>query len=313
MDLRGKKILVTGGSGFVGRHLCAHLHALGCKDVVAPGRAACDLTDAAVTHALVQHERPQVVFHLAARVGGIGANQRQPGTFAYQNLLMGTHLIEACRRQAVEKFVLAGTICSYPKHTPVPFKESDLWNGYPEETNAPYGVAKKMLTVLLQSYRAEFGFRGVTLLLTNLYGPGDNFDPQTSHVIPALIRKCLETKARGERAITVWGTGTPTREFLYVEDAVRALVDAAVLLEETDPVNVGTGREISIGDLATLIAARTGFDGEIRFDASRPDGQPRRCLDITRARRLLHFEPRVDLEEGLERTIAACGLANVKP
>jgi GDP-L-fucose synthase len=304
MNLRDAKILVTGGSGFLGRRLLAQLRGAGCLDVLAPRSTQCDLTDSVATEALLEEARPQVVFHLAARVGGIGANQRRPGTFAYQNLAMGTHLIEACRRIGVEKFVLAGTICSYPKHTPVPFRESDLWNGYPEGTNAPYGLAKKMLTVLLQAYRQEFGIRGVTLLLTNLYGPGDNFDLETGHVIPALIRKFIEARTRHEAVVTVWGTGAPTREFLFVDDAARALVDAAGCLEDDGPVNIGTGREIAVRDLARLIAAKTEYGGNIRFDLTRPDGQPRRCLDISRARELLKFQPLVSLEEGLDRTIA---------
>lgn len=303
MDLASKRILVTGGSGFLGQHLVAALAQAGCTKTLVPSHSKCDLLDQAATRSLLERERPQVVFHLAARVGGIGANQRQPGSFAHDNLLMGTHLIEASRRAGVEKFVLAGTVCSYPKHTPAPFREADLWNGYPEETNAPYGLAKKMLMVLLQAYRREYDFRGVTLLLANLYGPGDNFDPETSHVIPALIRRCLEAKARGDDELTVWGTGTPMREFLHVEDAARALVAAARTLDDEEPVNVGSGREVTIADLARLIAARTGFAGKIRFDASKPDGQPRRCLDVSRARRHLSFEPHISLEEGLERTI----------
>ncbi|MCI0642254.1 MAG: GDP-L-fucose synthase [Gemmataceae bacterium] len=303
MDLQHQRTLVTGGHGFLGRHLLEQLRVRGCRNILAPKSTECDLLDADAVNDLLERERPQVVFHLAARVGGIGANQRRPGTFAYQNLVMGTHLIEACRRAGVNKFIHAGTICSYPKLTPVPFKETDFWNGYPEETNAPYGLAKKMLTVLLQAYRQEFGFRGVTLLLTNLYGPGDNFDPETSHVIPALIRRCLEAKERGEPSISVWGTGKATREFLYVEDAARALILGAERLDDPQPVNVGTGKEIAIYELARLIAEKTEYRGELRFDAAKPDGQPRRCLDITRAGAILGFSPTVTLQEGLERTI----------
>jgi GDP-L-fucose synthase len=248
--------------------------------------------------------RPDVIVHLAAQVGGIGANRKHPGTFLYNNLMMGTQLIEASRKAGIEKFVMIGTICAYPKHTPVPFREEDLWNGYPEETNAPYGLAKKLLIVQLQAYQQEFGFRGNNVLVVNLYGPGDNFDLESSHVIPALIRKCLEAKRRGDKSITVWGTGKPTREFLYVEDAARAIWMATEKLETPDPVNIGSGSEIAIGDLVRLIAERCGFQGEIRFDVNQPDGQPRRCLDITRARQLLGFEPRVSLPEGLDRTIA---------
>jgi GDP-L-fucose synthase len=247
--------------------------------------------------------KPDVVLHLAGRVGGIEANRRFPGTFAYQNLVMGAHLIEECRRARVKKFVLAGTICSYPRCTPIPFKEADLWNGYPEETNAPYGLAKKMLMVQLLAYKQEFDFQGVNLLIVNLYGPGDHFDPNSSHVIPALIRKCIEATERNEPAINVWGTGRATREFLYVEDAARAIHLASERLEDPQPVNIGSGQEVAIAELARLIALKTGFRGEIRFDPAYPDGQPRRCLDVTRARELLNFTPTVSLDEGIERTV----------
>jgi GDP-L-fucose synthase len=253
---------------------------------------------------LLQKERPNVVMHLAAKVGGIGANRKYPGTFLYQNLIMGTHLIEASRQLGIDKFVMVGTICSYPKFTPVPFKESDLWNGYPEETNAPYGLAKKLLLAQLQAYKQEFGFNGANVMLVNLYGPSDNFDLESSHVIPALIRKCIEAKDRGDTVLPVWGTGKPTREFLYVEDAAEALVRAAESLETPEPVNVGSGHEIAIGDLAHLIAEKTGFRGELKFDPNMPDGQPRRCLDVTRAKQLLGFEAKTSLAAGLEKTIA---------
>jgi GDP-L-fucose synthase len=304
MDLRDKKILVTGGAGFLGRHVVARLRQVGCRHVCVPRSRDFDLTQTDQVWALLEQERPQVVLHLAALVGGIGANRKQPGTFLYRNLVMGTHLVEACRVLGVDKFLLAGTICSYPKFTPVPFQESDLWNGYPEETNAPYGLAKKLLSVQLQAYRQEFGFNGVNVLVVNLYGPWDNFDLQTSHVIPALVRKCVEARRRGQRVVTVWGTGTPSREFLYVEDAARAIVLAAERLETSDPVNVGSGQEVSIADLVHLIARKTGFQGEIRFDPAQPDGQPRRCLDVSRARQLLGFEATTRLSEGLDRTIA---------
>jgi len=245
-----------------------------------------------------------VVIHLAALVGGIGANRLNPGSFLYANLMMGAHLIEQSRRAGVEKFVQVGTICSYPKFTPVPFKESDLWNGYPEETNAPYGLAKKLLIVQLQSYRQQYGFNGVNVLPVNLYGPGDNFDLESSHVIPALIRKCLEAKERGDKTLVVWGTGTPTREFLYVEDAARGIVAAAEKLETSDPVNLGSGSEISIRDLVDLVVRHTGFAGEVVYDPTKPDGQPRRCLDVTKAKQLLGFEAQMTLDEGLKRTIA---------
>jgi GDP-L-fucose synthase len=304
MDLKSKSIVITGGAGFLGRHVVERFRQEGCQRLHLPRRAQYDLTRAPDVERLLSDTRPEVVVHLAAQVGGIGANRKHPGTFLYNNLIMGTQLIEQCRRAGVQKFVMIGTICSYPKHTPVPFREDDLWNGYPEETNAPYGLAKKLLMVQLQAYQQEFGFRGANVLVVNLYGPGDNFDLESSHVIPALIRKCLEAKQRGDKAITVWGTGKPTREFLYVEDAARAIWSATQKLETADPVNIGAGHEIAIGDLVRLIAERTGFNGAIRFDTHQPDGQPRRCLDITRARQLLGFEPRVSLPEGLERTIA---------
>jgi GDP-L-fucose synthase len=270
----------------------------------APTHAECDLLDPPAVRRLLSARRPEVVLHLAARVGGIGANLEHPGTFLYENLVMGVQLVEECRRVGVEKFVAVGTICAYPKFTPVPFREEDLWNGYPEETNAAYGLAKKMLVVQLQAYRQEFDFPGVNVLLVNLYGPGDNFDPDSSHVIPALIRKCVEARERNARSVTVWGTGAPTREFLYVEDAARAIQVAAERLDRADPVNVGSGHEIAIRDLAAMIAERTGFRGEIRFDASMPDGQPRRCLDLTRAREWLGFRATTTLAQGLDRTIA---------
>jgi GDP-L-fucose synthase len=270
----------------------------------APTHAECDLLDPPAVRRLLSARRPEVVLHLAARVGGIGANLEHPGTFLYENLVMGVQLVEECLRVGVEKFVAVGTICAYPKFTPVPFREEDLWNGYPEETNAAYGLAKKMLVVQLQAYRQEFDFPGVNVLLVNLYGPGDNFDPDSSHVIPALIRKCVEARERNARSVTVWGTGAPTREFLYVEDAARAIQVAAERLDRADPVNVGSGHEIAIRDLAAMIAERTGFRGEIRFDASMPDGQPRRCLDLTRAREWLGFRATTTLAQGLDRTIA---------
>ena len=304
MDIQSKRILVTGGSGFLGGHVLARLRQLGCNHIIAPRSAECDLTREPDVLRLLQKERPEVVLHLAARVGGIGANRKYPGTFLYQNLIMGTHLIEASRRLGVEKFVMVGTICSYPKFTPVPFKETEIWNGYPEETNAPYGLAKKMLLAQLQAYKQEFGFNGVNVMLVNLYGPCDNFDLDSSHVIPALVRKCIEAKERGDRVLQVWGTGRPTREFLYVEDAAEALVRAAEVLETPEPVNVGSGHEIAIADLAKLIAVKTGFRGELRFDPNMPDGQPRRCLDVTRARELLGFTAKTTLATGMEKTIA---------
>jgi len=304
MRTQDRRVVVTGGAGFLGRHVVARLRGAGYRDVFVPRRADFDLTRERDVRRLLRLHEPDAVIHLAAVVGGIGANRRRPGTFAYQNLVMGAHLVEHCRRAGVAKFVAAGTVCSYPKHTPAPFREADLWAGYPEETNAPYGLAKKMLLVQLQAYRQEFGFNGVMLLLANLYGPGDNFDLESGHVIPALIRKCCEAKERGEPSVPVWGTGRATREFLYVEDAARAVQLALEDYDGAEPVNVGSGREVTIAELARLIAERTGFAGEVVFDPSQPDGQPRRCLDLTRARECLGFEARVSLEEGLDQTVA---------
>ena len=304
MDKREKKVLITGGSGFLGRQVVARFEKAGYKHLITPRSAEYDLTRNEDVHRLLKEHQPAVVIHLAAVVGGIGANRQNPATFLYQNLIMGVQLIEACRLTGVGKYVQVGSICSYPKFTPVPFKESDLWNGYPEETNAPYGLAKKMLIVQLQAYRQQYGFNGINILPVNLYGPGDNFDLETSHVIPALIRKCVEAKTQGKKVLEVWGTGKATREFLYVEDAARAVQLATEKLETSDPVNIGSGSEIAIADLVNLIAKKTGFAGEIRFDPSRPDGQPRRCLDVTRAKKLLGFQAATSLEKGLEETIA---------
>ncbi|MBV9124250.1 MAG: GDP-L-fucose synthase [Planctomycetes bacterium] len=303
MDLKSKRIVVTGGAGFLGRHVVQCLRQAQVSHIFVPRSAEFDLTREADIRRLLKQERPDVVIHLAARVGGIGANRANPATFLYQNLIMGTQLIEQCCHADVSKFVMVGTICSYPKFTPVPFKEEDLWIGYPEETNAPYGLAKKILLVQVEAYRRQFGFNGINLLPVNLYGPGDNFDLESSHVIPALIRKCLEARDRGDRVLEVWGTGRPTREFLYVEDAARAIVLATERLDSSEPVNLGSGEEISIADLVRLIAAKTGFGGEIHLDPSKPDGQPRRCLDVRRARELLGFTAGVRLSEGLDRTI----------
>ncbi len=298
------RIVVTGGTGFLGRHLMAALAAHGMPGAIAIGSRDYDLTHEAETVRMLEEKRPEVIVHLAAVVGGIGANRRHPGSFFYRNLMMGTLLMEHARRAGVKRFVSVGTICSYPKFTPVPFREEELWNGYPEETNAPYGLAKKMLLVQSAAYRQEFGFDAVNVMLVNLYGPGDNFDPETSHVIPALIRKCVEAAERGAAEIEVWGTGNATREFLFVEDAALGIVAALERLSDSEPVNLGAGREISIRDLATTIAARSGFGGRLVWDASKPDGQPRRCLDTTRAHRLLGWDATTPFDVGLERTIA---------
>jgi GDP-L-fucose synthase len=295
--------VVTGGAGFLGRVVCERLAARGCRNVVAPRRAAYDLTRAEDTARMYADHDPQVVVHLAAEVGGIGANRENPGRFFYANMAMALHLIEAARRHGLEKLVMASTICAYPKHTPVPFREDELWNGYPEETNAPYGIAKKAALVMLDAYRQQYGMHSVYVLPVNLYGPGDNFDPASSHVIPALIRKCVEAIERGDDHVVCWGTGTVSREFLYVDDAADGIVRAAEVLDEPIPVNLGTGREITIKDLAELIAELTGFTGELRWDPGQPDGQPRRCLDTTRARELLGWEAKVPFREGLRRTI----------
>ncbi len=302
-DLRGKRIWVTGGNGFLGRPVVAALRARGAE-VLAPGRADLDLLDPSAARAFLQAQRPDGVVHLAAWVGGIGANRAHPGSFFYTNLTMGLHLIEACRLEGVAKVLVLGTVCAYPKLTPVPFREEDLWNGYPEETNAPYGIAKKALLVQLQGYRREYGTRGIFLLPVNLYGPGDHLDLATNHVIPALIRKFLEARRDGRELVDLWGTGRASREFLFVEDAARAVADAMERYEGEEPVNLGTGAEITIHDLARLIQKLTGFQGSLRFDPAQPDGQPRRCLDTSRAAERFGWKAEVGLEEGLRRTVA---------
>src|SRR5256886_8361510 len=284
-----RRVLVTGGAGFFGSFIVERLKAGGAGEVVVPRSRDYDLVDGAAVRRLYAAARPHFVIHLAATVGGIGANQRHPGQFFYRNLMMGAQMMEEGRRHGVEKFVAVGTVCSYPKHTFVPFSEDDLWNGYPEETNAPYGLAKKMLLVQAQAYRQQYGFDAIYLIPVNLYGPGDNFDLHTSHVIPALIRKCVEARSAGATSIEVWGTGTPTREFLYVDDAARAIMLATERYDKPDPVNIGTSAEISVRDLVALIAELTGFEGQIIYDATKPDGQPRRKLDVTRASREFGF------------------------
>jgi GDP-L-fucose synthase len=303
IDLTRHRVVVTGGSGFLGRHVVEALRARGCAHVAAPRKARYDLTREADVVRLFADERPDVVVHLAAVVGGIGANRESPGRFFYENVMMGALVLEHARRAGVEKFVGVGTICAYPKLAPVPFLERDLWNGYPEETNAPYGIAKKMLLVQSQAYRAQYGMNAIHLLPVNLYGPHDNFDPASSHVIPALIRKFLEAIDEQRQEVVCWGTGNATREFLYVEDCARAIVRATEDYDSADPVNIGAGFEISIRDLAELIAQLTGFTGRIVFDRTKPDGQPRRSLDVTRARRAFGFEATTDFRQGLHHTI----------
>ena len=301
--LTGKRIVVTGGAGFLGQAVCDRLRALGAAEVLVPRRAQYDLTTEAAVERMHRDLRPEVVIHLAAEVGGIGANMANPGRYFFANMAMALHLIEAARRHGVERFVQAGTICAYPKFTPVPFREDDLWNGYPEETNAPYGVAKKAALVMLDAYRRQYGLRSAYLLPVNLYGPRDNFDLETSHVIPALIRKCVEARRAGAAHVTCWGTGSASREFLFVDDAADGVVRAAEVMDQPTPINLGTGGEITIRDLVGLVARLCRFEGEIRWDASRPDGQPRRCLDTSRAEHLLGWRAQVKFEEGLRRTI----------
>jgi GDP-L-fucose synthase len=303
VDLSGKRVLLTGGAGFLGRAVQERLRARGVHDIVVPRRKDYDLTHEADVSRLFAEVAPQVVIHLAAEVGGIGANMLNPGRYFYANMAMALHLIEASRLRGVEKFVQTGTICAYPKHTPVPFREEELWNGYPEETNAPYGVAKKAALVMLEAYRQQYGLRSAYLLPVNLYGPWDNFDLQTSHVIPALIRKCIEARQRGDRHIDCWGTGSASREFLYVEDCAEGLVRAAERMDEPTPINLGTGSEILVRDLVKLVATACKFTGEVRWDSSKPDGQPRRCLDTQRAASLLDWRAKIDLSEGLRRTV----------
>lgn len=302
-SLGTKRVLVTGGAGFLGHYVVKRLQSSGCRKIFTPRSSNFNLVEMEAVKKLYRESKPDIVIHLAARVGGIGANMKNPGSFFYDNLLMGVQMMEQGRLFGVEKFVAIGTICAYPKFAPVPFKEEDLWNGYPEETNAPYGLAKKMLLVQSQAYRQQYGFNSIFLLLVNLYGPGDNFDLESSHVIPALIRKVIEAQGKGEKHIVAWGNGKPTREFLYVEDAAEGIVLATEKYDKPDPVNLGAGFEISIKELAELICELTGFDGVIEWDTSKPDGQPRRCLDIGRAKREFGFEAKIDFREGLRRTI----------
>ena len=305
MNLAEQRIVVTGGAGFVGKNVQAELRRRGVSEanILVPLIEDYDLTRESEVERMYATMKPTLVIHLAAEVGGIGANRASPGRFFYANMAMGLHLIEHARRVKLAKFVQVGTICAYPKFTPVPFREENLWEGYPEETNAPYGIAKKALLVMLQAYRQQYGLDGIYLLPVNLYGPGDNFDLRTSHVIPALIRKFVAARRRGDKTVTVWGTGTASREFFYVADCARGLVDAAEKYDGPEPVNLGAGFEITIKDLAEKIRALTGFQGELAWDTSQPDGQPRRCLDTSRAEKLFGFKARVGFDEGLRNAI----------
>jgi GDP-L-fucose synthase len=303
VSVSGRRIVVTGGAGFLGRHVVAELERHGAAEVVVPRKRDYDLVERDACRRLLAHARPDVVIHLAARVGGIGANRENPGAFFFENLMMGVQLVEECRLAGVPKVVTLGTICSSPKLTLVPFREESLWDGYPEETNAPYGLAKKMLLVQGQSYRQQYGMNVVHLLPVNLYGPGDNFDPASSHVIPALIKKVQDALDAGGDAIEVWGTGTASREFLYVEDAAHGIVLATERYDGPEPVNIGAGFEILIRDLVAVICRLMGFRGQVRWDEAKPDGQPRRSLDTSRAERLFGFRAATSFEEGLRRTI----------
>ncbi|MDF2721385.1 MAG: GDP-fucose synthetase [Paenibacillus sp.] len=303
MELADKSIVVTGGAGFLGQHVVQLLKRQGCTRIHVPRSKDYDLRKEQHIIRMLDDCKPDVIFHLAAVVGGIGANEKNPGSFFYDNVVMGAHMIEHSRLKGVQKFIAIGTICSYPKFAPIPFREDDLWNGYPEETNAPYGLAKKMMLVQSQAYRKQYGFNSIFLLPVNLYGPGDNFDLETSHVIPAMIRKCEEAKKRGDAAITLWGDGTPTREFLYAEDAAEGIVLAARSYDSSAPVNLGSGEEVSIRELAETIRDLTRYTGQIIWNTDRPNGQPRRKLDVRLAKQLFGFEARTTMRSGLEQTI----------
>jgi GDP-L-fucose synthase len=304
MQWKYKRVVVTGGGGFLGSFVVEKLRERGCRDVVVPRSKDYDLRDREAILRLYREARPELVIHLAAVVGGIGANRANPGRFFYDNAIMGIQLMEYARQFKVDKFVDIGTICAYPKFTPVPFKEENLWNGYPEETNAPYGLAKKMMLVQAQAYRQQYGFNAIYLLPVNLYGPRDNFDLETSHVIPALVRKCVEAKESERREIVLWGDGSPTREFLYVEDAAEGILLATERYDGDEPVNLGTGEEISIRDLAKLVAGEVGFTGDFIWDTTKPNGQPRRYLDVSRAKELFNFQATHRLREGISKTAA---------
>ena len=298
-----KRVVVTGGAGFLGSFVVQQLREKGCRNIVVPRSRDYNLVQMEAVRRLYSESRPDIVIHLAARVGGIGANQSNPGRFFYDNLMMGTQLIEVGREQGLEKFIAIGTICAYPKFAPVPFKEDDIWAGYPEETNAPYGLAKKMMLAQSQAYRQQYAFNSIVLFPVNLYGPGDNFDLETSHVIPALVRKCAEAQEAGASEIVLWGDGTPTREFLYVEDAAEGILLAAEQYNDSRPLNLGTGEEITIRKLASLVAEEVGYQGEIKWDATKPNGQPRRCLDVSRVKQAIGFQAKHSLREGLTKTI----------
>jgi GDP-L-fucose synthase len=304
LDWPSERIVVTGGAGFLGGYVLEALRERGARQVFVPRSRDYDLVDMEAVRRLYRDAKPTLVLHLAARVGGIGANQRNPGKFFYDNLMMGVQLIEVGRQLGLEKLVALGTICAYPKLCPVPFKEEDLWNGYPEETNAPYGLAKKMLLVQSQAYREQYGVNSVVLFPVNLYGPRDNFDLETSHVIPALIRRCVEARERGEKRLVAWGDGSPSREFLHARDAAEAIVAAAERYDKSEPVNLGAGFEIRIRDLVPLVARLCRFEGQIAWDASKPNGQPRRMLDTSRALREFGWSARIPFEEGLRETVA---------
>jgi GDP-L-fucose synthase len=299
-----KRVVVTGGAGFLGSFVVEQLRTKGCRQIIVPRSRDYDLVEMEAVRRLYADATPDVLIHLAARVGGIGANQANPGRFFYENLMMGSQLIEIGRQRGLGKLVAIGTICAYPKFAPIPFQEDDIWAGYPEETNAPYGLAKKMMLVQSQAYRQQYGFNSIVLFPVNLYGPRDNFDLQTSHVIPALIRKCAEARDGGASEIVLWGDGTPTREFLYVEDAAEGILLAAEKYDDSRPLNLGTGEEISINSLATMIATEVGYMGRIDWDKTKPNGQPRRCLDVSRIKQTIGFQAKHSLREGLKKTIA---------
>lgn len=303
MSFPYRRVVVTGGAGFLGSYVVEKLQARGCEQIIVPRSAEYDLVCGDDVRRLLDVTKPDLVIHLAAVVGGIGANRQNPGRYFYDNLMMGVQLIEESRLRGVKKFVATGTICAYPKFTPVPFKEDDLWNGYPEETNAPYGIAKKAMLVQSQAYREQYGFNSIFLLPVNLYGPRDNFDLESSHVIPALIRKCVEAVSRGEKQIECWGTGQVTREFLHAEDCAEGILLAAEKYNKSEPVNLGAGFEISIKELAEKIADLVGFKGELIWNSSQPDGQPRRCLDVTRAEKEFGFRAQINFDGGLKQTI----------